>query len=240
MNRIVVFNSNNKFLEDYVFKLGRSLNVRNITITNSRTLLNKISKIEGYDIPDYLTDILSSNLILFDVEFVDDGVLKTLERLDKNYTVFEEDKRILTYLPRPLCCPYKWARRVKRGEPYYECSSKGDKRFSAIYARLKKYNNRSIEEIYQMDFKGYRKVFKHWKFAKGKPPLGNISKEELFKKYVGLWEDYFKENTELLEVIRNKAIGRTITDMFGVTDINQARAICYILNDKHECERSNK
>jgi len=34
----------------------------------------------------------------------------------------------------------------------------------------------------------------------------------------------------LLEEIKEKAKDKTITDMFGVTPINQARAICYILN----------
>jgi hypothetical protein len=129
---------------------------------------------------------------------------------------------------------YKWARRVKRGEPYYECSSKGDKRYSAIYARLKKYDNKSIEEIYQLDIKGYRGKVGHWKEAKGKPPLNNKTMDDLFQEYVKLWEEYFKENPELLEEIKIKAIDKTITDMFGVTPINQARAICYILNNYKE------
>lgn len=39
---------------------------------------------------------------------------------------------------------------IKHGEsPYLECSSKGDKRFSAFYARLQNNLGRSIEEIYQ-------------------------------------------------------------------------------------------
>jgi hypothetical protein len=39
---------------------------------------------------------------------------------------------------------------VKHGvAPYLECSSKGDKRFSAFYARIKAKKNKSIEELYQ-------------------------------------------------------------------------------------------
>lgn len=39
---------------------------------------------------------------------------------------------------------------IKHGEPpYLECSSKGDKRFSAFYARLKSKDNRPIEDLYQ-------------------------------------------------------------------------------------------
>lgn len=38
---------------------------------------------------------------------------------------------------------------IKVGEsPFLECSSKGDKRFSAFYARLKLFN-KTIEELYQ-------------------------------------------------------------------------------------------
>ena len=121
---------------------------------------------------------------------------------------------------------YKWARRVKKGEPYYECSSKGDKRYSAIYAKL---DNRSIEEIYQLDIKGYRGKVNHWKEAKKKPPL-NISYEEAYIEYRELWIKYFNNNPNLYFEIREKAKGKTITDMFGVTPINQARAICDVLN----------
>jgi FMN phosphatase YigB (HAD superfamily) len=120
---------------------------------------------------------------------------------------------------------------VKRGEPYYECSSKGDKRFSALYAKL---NGKSIEEIYQLDIKGYRGKVKHWKEAKGKSPFNGKSKEQLFKEYVELWKEYFRRYPELLEEIKEKAKDKTITDMFGVTSINQARAICYILNGEKE------
>jgi len=33
--------------------------------------------------------------------------------------------------------------------PFMECSSKGDKRFSAFYARVKFYGNKTIEDLYQ-------------------------------------------------------------------------------------------
>lgn len=55
--------------------------------------------------------------------------------------------------------------------PYIECSSKGDKRFSAFYARV---NGKSIEEQYQS-----AKVFHdgstglHWRKAKGRKPVNN-------------------------------------------------------------------
>ena len=39
---------------------------------------------------------------------------------------------------------------IRHGSPpYLECSSKGDKRFSAFSARIRARGNRSIEEVYQ-------------------------------------------------------------------------------------------
>ena len=58
---------------------------------------------------------------------------------------------------------YYWARRDKNG---YEVSSKGDKRFSALYARM--LDGRTIEEHYQCDVKGYDVGGTNWKLGKGK------------------------------------------------------------------------
>ena len=183
--------------------------------------------------------LLFSNLIIVEKKLLTEEMYEFLKRHDKNFLVYENGKRIreLTNITKSICCLYSWARRVKRGEPYYECSSKGDKRFSAIFAKIKSLGNKSIEEIYQLDLKGYRNKVKHWKEAKGLPPLNNKTEDELFKEYVSLWKLYFKENPELLKEISQKAIGKTITDMFGVTSINQARAIAYILNNKIDCKK---
>lgn len=51
----------------------------------------------------------------------------------------------------------------------YECSTKGDSRFSALKCRLK--DGRTIEEAYQLDIKGYRIISNEWKAGKGKSPL---------------------------------------------------------------------
>jgi len=95
-------------------------------------------------------------------------------------------------------------------EPFLECSSKGDKRFSAFYARLERYGGKSIEEIYQA-----RKVFDDgssglsWKEAKGREP---VNKEDVRLLYEYLWLIYFEENPHLLEVIKQFD---GFTDMFG-------------------------
>jgi hypothetical protein len=89
---------------------------------------------------------------------------------------------------------------IKHGEaPYLECSSRGDKRFSAFYARLKTYGNKSIEEIYQAC-----KVFEDgstgltWRQAKGRKP---VNVDEVRRLYSYLWDMYIIENPELLQVL---------------------------------------
>lgn len=97
---------------------------------------------------------------------------------------------------------------IKHGKPpYLECSSKGDKRFSAFYAKV---NGRSIEDQYQ----GF-KVFADgstnlsWKLAKGRCA---INQDEANKLYERLWREYINENPELLEIIL-RANG--LSDIFG-------------------------
>lgn len=110
----------------------------------------------------------------------------------------------------------------------FECSSKGDKRFSAFYARLN--DGRSIEEHYQCDIKGYDIGGTNWRLGKGKAPKRNITKEQQWLEYKGLWSLYFKRNPHLLDVIRES--GKTVlTDCFASSPINQARAIAEILNE---------
>lgn len=95
-------------------------------------------------------------------------------------------------------------------EPFLECSSKGDKRFSAFYAKVK---GQSIEDRYQAC-----KMFEDgttgytWKEVKGKKPV-NI--EECREMYSKLWNMYFEENPELLEVIKKY---NGFTDIFGQKD----------------------
>lgn len=100
---------------------------------------------------------------------------------------------------------------IKHGqEPYLECSSRGDKRFSAFYARIKNRKNKSIEEIYQA-----AKIFQDgstgltWRQAKGRKP---INTEYVSSLYDQLWLEYLTENPELVIVIK-KASG--LSDMFG-------------------------
>lgn len=120
---------------------------------------------------------------------------------------------------------YKWAREAANS---FEVSSKGDRRYSAFYAKLK--DGRSIEEHYQVDYKGYESI----DAGKGKGPRGanhGDTKAQSYEHYKGLWKQYFDENPALLEEIRKIAETKTLTDQFATTEINQARAIAAILNE---------
>jgi hypothetical protein len=97
---------------------------------------------------------------------------------------------------------------IRHGEaPFLECSSRGDKRFSAFYAKV---NGRSIEEQYQA-----AKVFEDgstalsWKAAKGRKA---INAEECAALYSQLWDQYIDENPELLSILK-AASG--VSDIFG-------------------------
>lgn len=111
----------------------------------------------------------------------------------------------------------------------YEVSSRGDKRFSAFYARLA--DGRTIEEAYQLDVKGYRKFGNSPMLGKGKPPLDKS--KNLWKEYLVLWKTWAKENPILIEELKNKvkAYNNVLSDRFANTPVNQAHALADILND---------
>lgn len=122
------------------------------------------------------------------------------------------------------CIMYTWSRYGG-----YEVSSKGDKRFSAFYARLK--DGRTIEEAYQLDVKGYRKYGNNPMLGKGKPPLDKNT--DTWKEYLNLWRTWSKENRDLMLILSicANAWDFVLSDMFAKTPINQARALSICLNE---------
>ena len=100
---------------------------------------------------------------------------------------------------------------IRHGEaPFLECSSKGDKRFSAFSARIRGRDNRSIEEIYQA-----AKVFEDgssgltWREAKGKTA---VNMDSVRKLYSALWDEYIAENPHLIPVLTSAS---GLSDIFG-------------------------
>jgi len=97
---------------------------------------------------------------------------------------------------------------IRRGqEPYLECSSKGDKRFSAFYAKV---HGKSIEKLYQA-----AKIFEDgstgltWRKAKGRKPI-NI--EELVILYKDLWREYLLDNPSFITILQRAV---RLSDIFG-------------------------
>ena len=114
-----------------------------------------------------------------------------------------------------------------------ECSSKGDRRFSAFYAMLKVRSGatKSIETLYQQS-----KRMKDGSIAgKGKPVNFVIIGGEIYTPevltawYNYLWLCYFKQNPELLNVI---AEYDTFTDMFRGHCINCQADVIQLVHDK--------
>lgn len=99
---------------------------------------------------------------------------------------------------------------IRHGEPpYKECSSRGDRRFSAFCAKPKSLGGKSIEEAYQA-----MKVFEDgvtgltWKEAKGRKA---VNMDECAKAYAQWWQEWIDEQ-DLLPVLK-EASG--LCDRFG-------------------------
>lgn len=126
---------------------------------------------------------------------------------------------------------FDWARKHDGG---YECSSAGDKRFSAFNAIMP--DGRSLEHWYQCDVKGYDPGGTNWRLGKGKPPLIDYPGDELYQFYKSLWKLWAIRNHRLLLELRAQALlhGGVLTDCFAAANensVNQARALSEILNE---------
>ena len=113
----------------------------------------------------------------------------------------------------------------------YEVSSHGDKRFSAFNAIMP--DGRSIEMHYQCDVKGYDVGGKNWRLGKGKPPRNSMTKEDMWKAYLGLWILWAANNAKPIQELKIHADkhGGVLSDKFASTPVNQARALAEILNN---------
>lgn len=121
----------------------------------------------------------------------------------------------------------------KRYDPDgYEVSSRGDARFSALKARLA--DGRTIEEAYQLDVKGYRRLGytpMQAKRDRGRNAPIRLTPYQLWVSYLNLWRQWATENPALVEELRTVSEGRPLTDMFASSDVSQARALAQILNE---------
>jgi hypothetical protein len=96
--------------------------------------------------------------------------------------------------------------------PFLECSGRGDKRFSAFFARIKARGNKSIEELYQSSKIFHEREYEYrvnWRKAKGMRADNQADCNNL---YTELWNEYIRENPKLLPVLK-AATG--LSDIFG-------------------------
>lgn len=124
---------------------------------------------------------------------------------------------------------YTWDRKHPEG---YEVSSQGDKRFSALYAKMP--DGRTIEQWYQCDVKGYDIKGRNWKAGKGKPSLFEYPEGQQWEMYLSLWKFWAIQNQTLILELKEKLEEENITvftDMFANTSINQARALAWLFNN---------
>lgn len=99
---------------------------------------------------------------------------------------------------------------IKHGEPpFLECSGRGDKRFSAFWAKIEGRGNLTIEMIYQ----GSKVIEgrKGWPLFKVKGKRAE-NQEEVCQLYSRLWDEYMMQNPHLLAILK-AASG--LSDMFG-------------------------
>lgn len=129
----------------------------------------------------------------------------------------------------------EWARFAPRGRNGYECSSVGDRAFSALIAILP--DGRTIEMHYQCDVKGYEPGGVNWRLGKGKPPLLKYTEEELWQRYLNLWRIWAIHHPEAMEYLQKEVntSNCVLTDRFASTSMSQARALAQILNESQPC-----
>lgn len=119
---------------------------------------------------------------------------------------------------------FSWWQHTDSFSNGYEVSTKGDRRFSALVAKV---NGKTIEYRYQVEIKGYPSI----KEGKGKPPL-NCTPTEAWLAYKELWNQYL--TPELEADLRDKAAGCMLTDIFANGPVSQARALAELLNEREE------
>lgn len=114
---------------------------------------------------------------------------------------------------------------IKHGmPPFLECSSAGDKRFSAFWAKI---DNVSIETTYQA-----AKIFAdgstglHWREAKGKKAVNFKQVTELYEL---LWREYMDQHPELWDVLVS-ATG--LSDRYGQKGHNCQATILWKLRNE--------
>ena len=134
------------------------------------------------------------------------------------------------------------AQMANTAQQFYEVSSAGDKRFSALYATFKpgtnifghNVSNRTIESVYQHGVKQGDWITDN-NYKTGRPMskaiiTGNTEDDSYTQGYLPLWQEWAKQNPDLIEDLRTKSKDMQLNDKFARTRVSQARALTDILN----------
>ena len=118
---------------------------------------------------------------------------------------------------------------------HYECSSKGDGRFSAFNAVLWTHQGRTIEQIYQGEIKGHDVGGTRWWLGKGKPAINGKGYDQLLDEYFSLWDTWCSNHRVWMHELHYLAAccNYNLSDGFATTAINQASALASWLNANH-------
>ena len=118
-----------------------------------------------------------------------------------------------------------------------EVSTAGDafgKQFSALNAKFE--SGETVEEIYQLDVKGYRNLGYTWQQAKkdkGRKAPFKLTPEELEEKYTKVWRLWAEENPQLMnKLVKKIQQGAVLTDKFASKGgVSQARSLTILANE---------
>lgn len=114
----------------------------------------------------------------------------------------------------------------------YEVSTRGDRRFSALCAKLS--DGRTIEMHYQCDVKGFDIGGTNWRLGKGKAPKTPVSFDQTRSAYKAFWLEYLRINPELHQELAGiVASGAVLVDSFARRGcLNQAEILTECLKDE--------
>lgn len=114
----------------------------------------------------------------------------------------------------------------------YEVSTRGDRRFSALCAKLS--DGRTIEMHYQCDVKGFDIGGTNWRLGKGKAPKTPVSFAQTRSAYKAFWLEYLRINPDLHQELAGiVASGAILVDSFARRGcLNQAEILTECLKDE--------
>lgn len=183
--------------------------------------------ISSTSIPEEIVAVLDVEKVVLDLTLQLRIILGTLGVMLTPNVMIKDQLDPDTIAKGSLAKPAKfiWKGNGYKG-PGYVVNTKGDKRFSPYVAKIKDY---TIEQLYQGVVKGYG--LDNWQEGKGKPTLR--PEVDPWDAYLKLYKMWAIENPELIAELRVLAAekGGVLVDFFATEDINQARALCEILNN---------